>query len=460
MANVLCINPWILDFAAYNEWIEPLGLLQVAGALRAAGHHITLVDCLDRFDPQSPAPVSSGDAFGCGHFLKTPLPKAGAVAHVQRQYGRYGLPLEVVRGRLQTMQRPDAVLVTCTMTYWYPGAFDAIRIVRDQWPGIPVALGGIYATLCPHHAARSGADAVLCGPGEASALEWVGQVTGDTRRLALDPDTVLPAHDLRRNQGYVAIRTASGCPFRCPYCAVGLLQPGGFKPRSADSVLAEIGWCATELGAVDIAFYDDALLVAAESHIVPILRAVIERGLKVRFHTPNGLHARFITAELAALMKRAGFVTIRLGLETVDQARSQSDGGKVNPDDLRRAVAALGQAGFAARDVSAYVLLGRPPAEGKSETAELDSAREAARYAQGLGIRVLAAEYSPVPGTAEWGRAVAAGYISADADPLLHNRALYPCADRTTIEELKRDIRAGNRRLVLGRLEARKPSGL
>ena len=49
----------------------------------------------------------------------------------------------------------------------------------------------------------------------------------------------------------------------------------------------------------DVAFYDDALLVNAKSHIVPILRELRKRKPDLRFHTPNGLHARMIDDELA-----------------------------------------------------------------------------------------------------------------------------------------------------------------
>ncbi len=65
------------------------------------------------------------------------------------------------------MPRPDAVLVTSLMTYWYPGVTAAIRLVREYFPGVPVILGGIYASLCPDHArSHSGADLVLTGPWE------------------------------------------------------------------------------------------------------------------------------------------------------------------------------------------------------------------------------------------------------------------------------------------------------
>lgn len=442
MARILCINPWIYDFAAYNLWIEPLGLLTVAGVLRQAGHEVALVDCLDRHHPAAPAPISTRDAYGCGHFAKVELPKPRAIAHVRRRWGRYGLPVEIFEAELAAQPRPDAVLVTSMMTYWYPGPFEVIWRVKARWPGVPVALGGVYASLCTEHArAYSGADAVLSGPGEAQALAWVNAVTGESRVLAVAPSDILPAHDLRRPQGYVAIQTARGCPFHCPYCAVHQLAPGGIARRSVEQVVREIAWCVESLGAQDIAFYDDALLVDAKRHIHPILDAIIERGLHVRFHTPNGLHARYIDQPLAEKMRRAGFVTIRLGLETIDPEEEKRDGGKVDEVAFSHAVEALKATGFTAREVAAYVLVGRP-----GQT--LEKVRATVAFAHSLGIQVHAAEFSPVPGTAEWRNAVNAGYIPADADPLLHNNSIYPCADAQAMEELKQQIRMGNQALL------------
>jgi hypothetical protein len=448
MARVLCINPWIVDFVAFSQWIEPLGLLTVAGVLRAAGHQVALLDCLDRHHPTAPAPRSPRDIYGCGHFAKTELAKPPLLAHVRRHWGRYGLPLEVIDAELAAQARPDAVLVTSMMTYWYPGPFEAIRLVRAHWPGVPVALGGVYATLCADHAeANSGADVVLTGPGEMQTLDWVNSVTGECRAPDTHPSTILPAHDLRRPQGYVAIQTARGCPFHCPYCAVHQLAPGGFAPRPVERVLAEIAWSVESLGVRDIAFCDDALLAHAEQHIHPILDGVIARRLPVRFHTPNGLHARFVDRALATKLRQAGFVTIRLGLETIDPQEGMRDGGKVDECSFGRAVESLFAAGFTARDVAAYVLVGRPLAPGETNGHRLDTMHATVAFAQRLGVQVRIAEFSPVPGTAEWQAAVAAGCMAGDADPLLHNKALYPCADGVALEQLKRQVRAGNQAL-------------
>ncbi len=448
MARVLCVNPWIVDFAAFNQWIEPLGLLMVAGVLRAAGHEVAVLDCLDRHHPAAPAPRSPRDVYGCGHLAKTELHKPPLLAHVPRHWGRYGLPLGVVEADLAAQPRPDAVLVTSMMTYWYPGPFEAIRLVKARWPAVPVALGGVYATLCADHArAHSGADVVLTGPGEVQALDWVNAVSGELRVPQVQPPDIMPAHDLRRPQGYVAIQTARGCPFHCPYCAVHQLTPE-FAPRPVDRVVEEIAWCVRSLGVADIAFYDDALLAQAGQHIHPILDAVIACRLPVRFHTPNGLHARFIDRELAAKMRKAGLVTVRLGLETIDPQEEKRDGGKVDVASFGQAVEALWAAGFASRDVAAYVLVGRPLAPGETAEHRLETMHATVDLAHRLGVPVRIAEFSPVPGTEEWQAAVAAGCIASDADPLLHNKALYPCADGVALEELKRRVRAGNQELL------------
>ena len=201
------------------------------------------------------------------------------------------------------------------------------------------------------------------------------------------------------------------------------------------------------LGVSDIAFYDDALLAEATRHIHVILDEVIARGLRVRFHTPNGVHARFVDFELAQKMRRAGFVTIRLGLDACEARDETLEELKVDEAGFARAVRALLQAGFSARELAAYVLIARP---GQS----VDEVRSTMALAHKLGAPVRLAEFSPVPGTAEFQLAVASGHLAADADPLLHNRAVYPCGNAQAWEELKLQVRQRNLAVVAGEKEA------
>ena len=54
--HILLVNPWIHDFAAYDVWAKPLGLLGLGAILRRHGCRVSYVDCLNRFHPRAPAP--------------------------------------------------------------------------------------------------------------------------------------------------------------------------------------------------------------------------------------------------------------------------------------------------------------------------------------------------------------------------------------------------------------------
>ena len=71
--HLLLINPWIHDFAAYDFWAKPMGLLQLAAILRAHDVSISYIDCLDRFHPRSKAPGTQKKR-GRGAYLKTRIP--------------------------------------------------------------------------------------------------------------------------------------------------------------------------------------------------------------------------------------------------------------------------------------------------------------------------------------------------------------------------------------------------
>jgi len=449
--HVLLVNPWIHDFAAYDLWAGPLGLLSIGAVLQENGYQVRLLDCLDRWHPALLARQGrsepKGTAYGTGKWPKEVLPTPHVLAHVRRRYGRYGVPKDRILADLARLPRPAAVLVTSGMTYWYPGVVEAIQAVRTRFPGVPIALGGIYATLCPDHAARAGADAVLPGEGEVAALRWVDGVTGrasDYDRYRTLDDLPSPAHDLRVGPRAIGVLTARGCPYSCSYCATRLLN-AGFRQRDPLRVVGEIDHWVSR-GTTDIAFFDDALLVNTGRHLHVILDEVIGRGLRVRFHTPNGLHAELLDETLARQMRRAGFETIRLGLDTAPsrQAQQRAPAGKVTPAGFERAVAALWAAGFTVDQVGAYVLVGRP-----DQTA--DEVRESVEYAHRLGVPVRLAFYSPIPGTPDYDQAVAVGALPSDADPLLHNNTAWPLAGwwmtAQEMQGIKEQALAGNERL-------------
>lgn len=278
-----------------------------------------------------------------------------------------------------------------------------------------MVLGGVYATLCQDHARlHSGADLVVGGSGVGSALRIVDEVTGHDSspdRYADPRSWPAPAHDLVPRP-YAAIVASWGCPYHCTYCASHRLMPD-FAHREQGPVMEEIAECVKR-GIKDLAFYDDALLLGGGHHLASILEETLSRGLQVRFHTPNGLHARGITGSLARLMRQAGMTTVRLSLETINPSRQRSTGAKVTTDEFKQAVSHLQAAGFGPVELGAYILAGLP-----GQT--LREVEDTIRFVHRLGVQAKLALFSPIPGTPDGDCA-----LPRDADPLLHNNTVYP----------------------------------
>ena len=421
--SILLVNPWIHDFAAYDLWMRPLGLLYLGSILRARGYGVSLLDCLDLSSfPDAGLRKPKKKESGKGHFYKEIIPKPGALGSIPRRYRRYGVPPGIVKKFLLRLPRPDLVLVTSSMTYWYPGVMETIQLVRENIPGVPIFLGGIYATLCPDHAQKvSGADRILPGPWDEEKLRIVAGILGapsveEEKGFLSWP---YPAFDLYPHLSYICILTRSGCPFSCTYCASHRLTRG-FEPRNPEVVIEELVYWHKTFGVKEFAFYDDALLIQPAAHILPILQGVMGEKLSCRFHAPNALHVKFIEREVADFLHRAGFKTIRLGFETSNETLQSETGGKVNNQDFRRAVDNLKKAGYAGQEIGVYLMAGLPGQ--RREEVEHSIA-----FVKAAGARPILVEYSPIPGTTLFEKARHMSPFDLEKEPLFQNNSLLPC---------------------------------
>jgi len=154
-AKILLVNPPIFDFAAYDFWLKPYGLLSVAGKLR--GHaRLTLFDYLDRLNPFVARQKSlESDTFGRGKFYHRIIPPPKCLINIPRYFRRFGLPRHLFQNLLKESPHFDFVLVQTMMTYWYPGLQEVIHDLRTLQPKAKIILGGVYATLCRTRPARN-----------------------------------------------------------------------------------------------------------------------------------------------------------------------------------------------------------------------------------------------------------------------------------------------------------------
>jgi radical SAM superfamily enzyme YgiQ (UPF0313 family) len=235
-----------------------------------------------------------------------------------------------------------------------------------------------------------------------------------------DFDTIpFPALDLYRKLSYIPLLTSRGCPFSCSYCASPILNSTPMR-KSPHRVMEEIRHWHETRGVSDVVLYDDAFLVDAQTHAVPILEQIIDSGLSLRFHTPNALHVREVSKETAELMFKAGFKTIRLGLESALFEEREKLDRKVNEKEFHNAVSKLLSAGFNGNQIGAYLLAGLP-----GQT--LSEIKRSIQIVKEQGIQPIPAYYSPIPHTALWNLAVKSSRYPIDSDPVFTNNAVFPC---------------------------------
>ncbi len=414
--HILLLNPWITDFAAYNLWIKPLGLLEIASLLRENGFRVTLIDCLD-FSIKT-------KKYGDGKFFKTKIEKPLPFKSIPRNYSQYGIPEEILLKRLSFLEEPDLICVTSGMTYWYPGVFKLIEITKKFFKGVPIILGGIYATLCYEHAKRhSGVDIVFNGRGELEVLKLVSDLTNKklithNSKLSID-NFPYPSFDLYPHLDYVCIATSRGCPLKCTYCASPFLS-NGFVRRDPLKVVEEIEHWTAKYQVNNIAFYDDALLIEPPKHFIPMMKGLINKGIHCNFHTPNAIHIREIDGEVADLLFRGGFKTIRLGFETSDEATQVKTGGKVDNEEFRQAIKYLKRAGYSGEEMGVYIMIGLPGQR-------VGEAEESIAYVKETGARPMLVEYSPIPHTTLFEKAKRMSQFDLENEPLFHNNSILPC---------------------------------
>jgi len=403
--KILLVNPPIYDFAAYDFWVKPYGILSVAGFLRDKAD-FKLFDYLDRLHSFAANQRQlQSDQWGRGRFCFEKIPNPACLVQIPRYFRRFGLPRNIFADFLKREGPFDFVLIQTTMTYWYQGVKETIEDIRKACPGAKIILGGNYVTLCENHANGLGADFLVTGTNLEPLWEY----------SALEPDLNQPAlWQAYEKLNVGVLKLSDGCPFNCTYCSVPSVY-SKFNPRPIERSLAELQLLA-ERGVENIAFYDDALLFEAEKVLVPFLEEMLKRDIKVNLHSPNALNARFITKELAELMVRAGFKTFYLGFESISSQWQQHTGSKVFCDELAQAVEQLTAAGAEPANITAYQILGHP-------NVGIQELEASMRFVNKLGVRGMLADFSPIPGTPD------GEYCRKWADmdePLFHNKSVFP----------------------------------
>ncbi|MBP7021419.1 MAG: radical SAM protein [Planctomycetes bacterium] len=454
--NILCVNPYIHDFTAYDLWMKPLGLYWIAAFLEKYGYKVSFIDCVDRFHPQwlkkqgLIKPKSKKN--GCGSISSKIIQKPSIYSCIPRYYRRFGMSPEVLSEILKSIPTPQAIVVTSMMTYWYPGVVETIQILRQHFPSVPIALGGVYATLCTEHAEKvCGADIVFPGLSEMQLLRWLGSITGNNAEIPEQneikaEDLPMPAHHFLHSGSSAVIATSLGCPLKCTYCASRILQPK-YRQRPIPEVINEIFYLVHKKRVHNIAFYDDALLINAENHLIPLLEQLKHHAWAVHFHASNGLHASLITPKIAKLFLEAKVDTLRFSYERTPVFAPGSIYSSEDPA-LHQALAYLYEAAGNEYKIQpeVYVKVFLP-----DQTVE--DIVDGLIYVHQQGGYIKLADYSPVPHTQDFEK-IMAKYNIDPQEPLYQNKTTLPIfmgySEEETVHPIKSLVKALNSSLDHG----------
>ncbi len=420
----LLVNPPIYDFAAYDVWMKPLGLLYLAAILKKAGNEVVLFDYMSPDYCKNNFRARKSD--GTGSFLSREIPKPDLCEfeNIPLKYRRYGAGAQTAEDFFRRHNDADCVVVTLTMVYWYRALEEVVNSLDKTIPRTRRFLGGNYAVLLTEHArAKFGRYfEKIFGKGKnregfCELMDYLKMdpTEGDVKNFK---DWPAPDYSFYDTLPYVVIRKSYGCNFSCDYCASRRMC-AGFYSKTSEKIIDELDVLVKTKRINNVAFYDDLLLVQDEKSNIDFLQKLIRwrssLDWAVKFFTPNGVNPKYITPSVARLLSEAGFRDVRLSMESASDDIQRKYGPKSYFRDFEAAMKNLLSAGYKYGEVSAYVMAGLP---GQSMNDVIFSIKEASR----CGARVRLCEFSPVPGTKIF---YELGLDEKNVEPLLLNNSTF-----------------------------------
>lgn len=113
---------------------------------------------------------------------------------------------------------------------------------------------------------------------------------------------------------YLMLQVGWGCPYNCSFC--NEVVKNRYRHRSVGHVLDEIRYIRKELPQVKEILWDDPTYVVDENFITELSNQMVENNLKMNHSCMTRANVSWDTLKA---MKRAGFKTAHIGLESSDQ---------------------------------------------------------------------------------------------------------------------------------------------
>jgi radical SAM superfamily enzyme YgiQ (UPF0313 family) len=309
---------------------------------------------------------------------------------------------EEIKNKIKNFN-PDIVGISM-----FTGAYKSAKIVaqlaKEINPEIKVVIGGPHSTLSPQETLikNNEFDYAIRGEGEYTFLELVQDcpleeikglsykkgneiIHNQEREFIKDLDSLpFPARNLflerGRNLNLGNIATGRGCPYACRFCASPKLWKRIARLRSSDNVLDELEEVVKKYNQKSISFVDDTFTLNRE-RTKEICKKIIDRKLGIEWRCDT--RADRLDEELISLMKEAGCICVRIGVESGSERVLRLMQKNEKKEDIRKAAVLIKKHGIS---LTAYFMAGFPGETNEDLRETIDFAKEIEADYYSLGI--------------------------------------------------------------------------
>ncbi|MBU4263829.1 MAG: B12-binding domain-containing radical SAM protein [Proteobacteria bacterium] len=340
--KVLLINP-------RKGWRPPLGLLYVASYVRAAGYEVKVVEFIDEvFFPRG-----NDDLWGEIEHFSPDFIGLGVISWNRRVAG------------------------------------EIIARLKRLLPAAILFCGGKDPTFKPAAYFDFGVDYVVHGEGEQSCVRLLDALNAGEEVLAIKglyllsngelvntgksepvPVTNLlyPAFELVDYDHYCDIRLGGipghfvrtgflmanrGCPFKCRFCTDPIRNI--YRERPIEDIIAEIKWQIDNWQIKGLVLLDD-LFYFSDSRVSEFCNRILEEGIRLKLYAQTRVD-RIGSKETLALMAKAGFIQLALGVESGSQRMLDIMNKGTRLSQIVKAIADINEAGIY---TYAFLIIGFP----------------------------------------------------------------------------------------------------
>ena len=394
--KVLLISPM------YNSSIVApcLGLGYLASALKKNGHDVLILDGLREKIEYNP---SEWDIVGVSA-MSTYFPECIEEVKKAKSYG-----LKTIIGGPHIICDPIQSLIDSGADYAAIG--EGERTMTQLAAGLPPAQVDGLAYWNNGKVVQSKQSDAMIGDTESGATTFlmkenmytlqVGKLKRDFQLniddfgrpdwSSIDPRTypVAPHGMIAHAHPIAPIITTRGCPYSCTYCSAPITAGKRMRYRDPKNVVDEIEMLVNDFGVKEIQIEDDNFTLNRK-HCITICEEILKRGIKVLWSLPNGVRIDKLDKEMLLLMKKAGCVSMALGIESANQRILDMIKKELNQEIVKKVVQDVADVGI---ETVGFFMIGFPT-ETKQEI------ENTINFALELPLtRAIFAKVTPLPGT-------------------------------------------------------------